>query len=214
MVAPIRLDAAPVHACFKPRGSRAGPEGVDRSPRMETTGGEGRPTGVVHPAARHGCGGRGHGDTPPARSGQDPDGMAGRFPVLAPHRQGWWWERHRAVLGACATAPVDQQAGTVKVRDLQGGAFLKAQATGVDGGETHPRAKPLEVCQHGADRCDPEDDREFLAAWGPDDGRGGPCPQHGVFRETLEAAQGHGPGTARVVLDVRERDSRPGVLPR
>ena len=61
--------------------------------------------------------------------------------------QGGLWERHIAVLGAFATAHVDQQAGTVNVRDLQVGAFLKAQATGVDGGETHPIAQPFEVCQ-------------------------------------------------------------------
>jgi hypothetical protein len=99
---------------------------------------------------------------------------------------------------------VDQQAGPVKVRDLQVGAFLKAQAAGVDGGETHPIAKPLEVCQKGADLCGTEEDRECLFAWGPDEGQGGPCPRQGVFIDKLDAAQGNGTGTARVGLDVFE----------
>jgi hypothetical protein len=134
--------------------------------------------------------------------------MAGRCPGLAQPLQGGLWERHRAGLGAVATAHVDQHTGTVKVRDLPVGAFLKAQATGVAGGETHPRAQPLEVCQKGADLCDTENDREFLFAWGSDEGQGGPCPLPGVFRDKLEAAQGDGTGTARVVRDVFERERK------
>src|SRR5688572_3463687 len=64
IVAHILLEEAQVHSCFKQLGSIAVPAGVDRSPRMETTGGEGRPTGVLHTASRHGCGGRGQGYPP------------------------------------------------------------------------------------------------------------------------------------------------------
>jgi hypothetical protein len=194
-----------VHAGCQPMGGRAVPAGVDRRPLLETPGGAGRPTGVWPTAARQGCGGRGPGETPPTRSGHEPDGMAGRVPVRAPPREGGRWTRPSAVRGALATAPVDQQAGPVQVRDLPGGAFRKAQATGGDGGETPPRATPWEVCQQGADRCETAADREVPVAGGPAEGQGGPGPRPGVCIDTREAAQGHGPGTARGVRDVWER---------
>ena len=83
-------------------------------------------------------------------------------------------------------------------------AFLKAQATGVDGGETHPIAQQFEVCQNGADLCDTEDDRELLFPWGADQGPRGPLSPQGVLIEKLDTAQGDGTSAARVMPDVFE----------
>jgi hypothetical protein len=101
-------------------------------------------------------------------------------------------------------ADVEAHARRVDVSDLQVGAFLEAQATGRDGGETHPVARSFEVGQKGSALCDTEDDRERLFAWGSDKGPRGPCLLPGVLIEKLEAAQGDGTGTARVVLDILE----------
>jgi hypothetical protein len=111
-------------------------------------------------------------------------------------------------------ADVDAHARSVDVSHLQVGPFLEAQATGVNGGETHPIARQFQVCQKGADLCDTEDDWEFLFAWGSDEGQRGPCPPQGVLIKKLDAAQGDGTGTARVVLDVLEIEgSTDAVLP-
>src|SRR4029434_9167044 len=102
-------------------------------------------------------------------------------------------------------ADVDAHARSVEVSDRQVGAFLEAQATGIDGGETPPIARPFEVGQKGSELCDTEDDRELLFAWGSDKGPRGPCLRQGGLIEKLEAAQGDGTGAARVVLDLLER---------
>jgi hypothetical protein len=202
MVPPIRWHAAKVDTCRQQRRGIAVAERVDRSPRMETARVAGSPTGVWPTAAGPRCGGRGHACTTPAWGGQEPYGMAVDVPVLASPLQSRPWKRHIAVLGAFASAHVDQPACPVNVRDLQVSACLKAPATGVDGGETHPRAPPFEVCQHGADLCATADDREFLCTWGSDTGQRGPWSRQGVLRETRETAQGDGTGAARVMLDV------------
>jgi hypothetical protein len=114
------------------------------------------------------------------------------------------WERDIAVLGAFATAHVDKHTCTVNLGNLQVGAFLKPQAAGVAGDETHPVAQQFQVRQNGAGLFDTDDDREFLFPWGSEECQRGQFLVQGVFIEKLDAAQGHGTGTARVVLDVLE----------
>jgi hypothetical protein len=118
--------------------------------------------------------------------------------------QGALWKRDVAVLSPLAMSDVDAHAHSVDVSDLQVGPFLEAQPTGIDGGETYAIARQFEVRQNGSDLFDTEDDREFLFAWGSDEGERGPCPLQRVLIEKLEAAQGDGTRAARVVLDVLE----------
>jgi hypothetical protein len=196
----LRLDEAPVHAGRQPRGGIAVAEGVDRRPRRDTPRVEGNPQGVLHTAAWQRYCGSGHACPPPARGGTDPYGRVVGFPVRASSLQGRRWQGPIAILGACASAHGDTPAGTVKVGNLPGGAFLEAQATGADGGATPPRAKQFAVCQQGSDLCETEDDWEFLVAWGADEGQRGPCPRHGGRLENRDAAPGAGTRTARAGL--------------
>jgi len=167
-------------------------QGVDRGPLMDTACAEGSPEGVLYAAPGHGYGSCGHACPSAAWGGKEPDGMAVRFPVLAQPRQGRLWERHVAILGAFATVHMEKHACTVNLGDLQVGAFLKPQATGGDGGETHPIAQQFQVCENGADLFSTEDDREFLFPWGPDEGQRGPLSLQGVHIEKLDTAQGDG----------------------
>jgi hypothetical protein len=200
------LDEAKMHACLTQRRGRAMPEGVDRGVRMAAAVCEGCPEGLLHTGAWHGVGCRGHAEAATTRSGKEPDGMAVDFPVLAQQLQGTLWERHRAVLGACATAHVDEHPCTVNSRDLHVGAFLKPQATGRDGGKTHPIAQPFQVRQKRANLFCTEDDRQCLFPWGSDECQSGPWPLHGVLGEERDAAQGDCTCTARGVFDILERE--------
>lgn len=191
-----------MHAGLTQRRGRALPEGVDRGVRMDAAVCAGGPAGLLHTGAWHGVGGRGHADAATTRSGKEPDGMAGGFPVLAPQLQGTRWERPRAVLGACATAHVDDHPCPVTIGDLHVGAFLKPQATGREGGETHPRAQQFQVRQKRANLFCTEDDRQFFFPWGSDECQSGPLPLEGVLVEERDAAQGDRPCTARGVLDI------------
>jgi hypothetical protein len=68
-------------------------------------------------------------------SGENPDGVAVSFPVLAEQVQGRTGQRQVAILAPFAAMDVDQLAGAVDVADLEVRAFLQAQAAGVDRGE-------------------------------------------------------------------------------
>ena len=70
-------------------------------------------------------------------------------PVLPEQLQGPLGQWHVTVFGTFAAAHVDQHAGTVNIGDLQVGALLQAQPTGVNSAQTHPIAQQLEVCQNG-----------------------------------------------------------------
>jgi hypothetical protein len=121
--------------------------------------------------------------------------------------QGAWRQRAVAVLGPLARADVEAHARSGEVSALQVGPFVATPPTGVEGGETHARARPLEVRQQGSDLCDTAEDREFRFAWGADEGPRGPCSLHRVLIAKLAAAQGDGTRAARVVLDVLEREA-------
>lgn len=64
--------------------------------------------------------------------------------------------------------------------------------------------------QHGVPLFDTEDTRELLLAWCAPKGQRGPGPLEGRLVEKRATAEGDGTGTARLVLDVLEREE---VLP-
>jgi hypothetical protein len=67
--------------------------------------------------------------------------MASGCPVLAQQLECPLGQGDIAVLGAFAIAHVDEPPGTIHVGNLEMGALLQAQTTGVDGGQIHPIAE-------------------------------------------------------------------------
>src|SRR2546425_9195224 len=129
-------------------GGRAVPKGVDRSPLRDTTLCKGRPQGVLHAVAWHGCCGSRPALPPTAWSRNEPDGMAVGLPVLAQSRKRAQWQRHRAILGAVATAHVDAHPGTINIGDLKMGAFLQPEAVRVNGGQADPIAQEPDMLEN------------------------------------------------------------------
>jgi hypothetical protein len=185
-------------------GGRAVAQRVDGGALRETPRFEGRPQGVLHTVAGHGCGSRGHAEAAAARRRTDPAGMALGGPVWAESLQGALWQRHRAVLGTCAAAHVHQHPGTIHIGPLEVGPCLKPEAARGDGGQADARAEALQVGQNEADLFWAEDDRELLCPWGSDKGQRGPFPLKGLLVEDLDAAECHGARAAGVVLDILE----------
>ena len=103
---------------------------------MDAAGLQGGAKGVLDAVARHGCGCRGHPETAPARSRKKPHRVAVGFPVLAEQREDLRWQGHIAVLGAFATAHMDDHPCAINIRDLQVGAFLQSEATGIESAQT------------------------------------------------------------------------------
>jgi hypothetical protein len=69
-------------------------QGVHRGTRGVPTGLEGHPEGILHTGAGHRGGCRGHADAAPAWSGEAPQGMAGRLPVLTQACQALEYSSH------------------------------------------------------------------------------------------------------------------------
>lgn len=152
--------------------------------------------GVLHAVTRHGCGGRGHPATAPARSRKKPHRVAVGFPVLAEPLQGLVGQRDIAVLGACATAHVDEQAGTINVGNLQVGALLQAQATGVNGRQAGPIPRQPHTLEERVHFLQAEDDWQLVLLGWPHEGQRGPVPLEGMVVEELDAAEGNRAGAA------------------
>ena len=175
-------------------------------PLLDTTALAGGPEGLLDTVSGPRRSGPCHPDPPTARRGKEPHGVVGCWPVLAEQRQGPCGPRHGTVCGPCAVTPGDQHPCTVDSGDLQVGARLQAQPTGVNGGQTHPRAQQLKVCQNGAHCFNTEDDGELLLPWGTHKGQRGPCALEGRLIEKRDAAPGDGTGTAGGVFDVLARE--------
>jgi hypothetical protein len=99
---------------------------------------------------------------------------------------------------------VHEHAGTVTIGHLQVGAFLPPETTGVNGRQTGPRAPQCEVCQHGADFCGTENNRELLLSGCTHTGEGRPCPLARVCVAERETAEGNGARAACGVCDMLE----------
>ena len=185
-----------MHAGLQQRRGPRVAERVSRGALVDAAGLQGGTTGVLHALARHGCGGRGHRDTAPARRRNKPHRVAGGLPGLAEPLQGLVGQRPRAVLGPCATAHVAKHAGTIHGGHLQGGALLQAQATGVKGPQTGPIPRQPPTLEDGAPCLEAEDDRQLVLLRWVHEGQGGPCPLAGLLGEELDTTAGDGAGAA------------------
>ena len=117
-------------------------------------------------------------------------------PVLAEQREGLLRQRHRAILRPFAVTYVDDHPGTVNIGNLQVGAFLQPQATGIDGAQTGSRARQPHTLEDRVHFLQAEDDREFVLLGWPHEGQDGPFPLESTFVEELDAAQRDGAGAA------------------
>ena len=116
------------------RGPRVA-QRVHRGALVEAAFLESGAQGVLHPVARHGGGGRGHPAPATARGRKKPHRMAVGFAVRAEQREGLLGQRHLAIVRPFAITYVDDHPGTVNIGNLQVGAFLQPQATGIDGAQ-------------------------------------------------------------------------------
>ena len=140
--------------------------------------------------------------------GEEPQGMAGRFPGLTQECSGALRQRDRAVFGAFAVPHGHEHAGPVHVRHWEVGALWQAQTTGGERRQTGPRAQQRQGREKGVHRFDTEENRELLLAGCTHKGQGGPRALEGVLVAERDTAQGKSAGTTRRVCDVLEREER------
>jgi hypothetical protein len=77
------LDEAQIDAGLQQRRGLAVSQGVDGGTLRDPTVLEGGPEGILHTVSGHGGRGGGHANAPTAWRGQEPQGMAMGFPILA-----------------------------------------------------------------------------------------------------------------------------------
>ena len=94
----------------------------------------------------------------------------------------------------------------VDVGDLQMGAFLQAQAAGVDGGQTDLVARQSDAAENLAHFRAAEDDGQFLFRRRAHDVEDGPVSVERLLVEEPDAADGDGHGVAGVMFDVLEKE--------
>jgi len=195
-VAEVVLDEAEMHPRFQQvRGPRVA-QRVHRGARVEAACRQGSAQGVLDAVARHRGGGGGHPKTAPARSRKKPHGVAMGGPGVAEQREGLLGQGDRAVLRAFAIAHVDGHPGTSNIGDLQVGAFLESQATGIDGTQADALPREPPTLEDRAHCLHAEDDRERVLLGGPHKGQRRPCPLEGMLVEKRDAAQRDGAGAA------------------
>jgi len=117
-------------------------------------------------------------------------------PRLAEQRQSTLWQWHRALLGACAVAHVDAHPGTLNSRDLQVGAFLQPQATGIESAQAGALARQPHTREERVPFVHAEADRQRVCLRRPYAGQRRPGPFAGVVRDKLAAAARNGAGAA------------------
>jgi len=123
-------------------------------------------------------------------------------PVVAEQCEGLLGQGDIAVLRAFAIAHVDDHPGTINIRDLQVGAFLQPEATGVDGTQADTRARQPHTLEDHAHCVDAEDDRQLVLLGWPHEGQCGPFPLERMFVEECDAAQRDGAGAAAAILNL------------
>ena len=204
MVSQVRLNEAQVHTCLQPMRGLAMPYRVHRGARVEAAGLRGGAPGVLDAVARPGCGGRGHPKTAPARRRQKPHRVAVGFPGLAERREERRWQGPRAIVGACATASLDDHPCASNSRDRQGGAFLQSEAPGVERAQTDAIPREPYALAYGVSFLHTEESRELALLRRPHEGQGRPGLVEGLFVEERDPAQRHRAGAVGGVLDMRE----------
>ncbi len=147
----VLLDQPQIDPLFKEMGGVGMPQGMHRGILVNPGLFERIFEGDLH---------RGPGDgirwfSEPAAAGgrKEPDRVAMGFPELAQKIERPFRERYIAILGPLAVH-MQKFSGTVDVADFKGGAFLEAQATGINGGQTNAVARQLNVAEYTPDLLD------------------------------------------------------------
>ena len=91
-----------------------------------------------------------------------------------------------------------------RLANLQMGALLEAQATGVNRGEADSRAEQADTAEHRSHLFEAQDHGQFFLARGADNAEGGPVSVEGGREEELDAAQCNRARAPRVLLDMLE----------
>jgi len=125
-----------------------------------------------------------------------------RDPILAKQWQRTLWQGTITICPACTTTDVDKHARTLTMWDLQRGALLQAQPTGVERGEADSGAGSSDTAEHPSNLFKAEDHRQFLLAWCSNNAEGGPVSVEGMLEEALDAATRDRARTAGVILDM------------
>ena len=103
-------------------------------------------------------------------------------------------------------------AGAVDVGDLQMGAFLQAQAAGIDRRQTDLVAWQSDATENLAHFRQAEDDGQFLLRRWAHQAEGGPLSLQRALKEELDTADGDGHGAAGVVFDVLDDRGSTGAV--
>jgi hypothetical protein len=127
-----------------------------------------------------------------------------RDPRLAKPWQRTMWQGHITIFPALTTTDVDQHARTINMWDLQLGALLQAQPTGVEGGEADAVAEPSDTAENRSHLFGAQDHWQFFLARGADEGEGGPVSVKGILEEELDATPCNRARAPRVRLDMLE----------
>ena len=167
---------------------------------------EGGAERVLNAASGHRVGGGGQTDPPTTGRWEDPDRVAVTEPIRPKPFQRALGQRDRAIFPAFAMPDVDDPTGAVAIGGLKMGSFLKAQATGIDRGQTHAVARESDAAQNPSNLFQAQDHRKLHLAWRSNQAEGGPVALEGVFEEELDATQRDGIGAARVFFDILDRE--------
>jgi len=137
-----------------------------------------------------------------AASWEDKTGMAMSEPVLAQQMEGRLGQRDVAVLGALTAVDMDHHALAVDIGDFEMPRFVKAQATGVHGGEKDVVGEVFDLGQKASDLFDAQDSGQAVFVLGTQDGENVPVARQDIDVEKANAAVADAHGLGRPVIDV------------
>ena len=144
------------------------------------------------------------GDPATTRRREDQHGMAMGDPVWAQQGQRVVWPGDIEISPACAMPAVDQPASALEILQLQMGALLQAQTTGVDRGEADSVAQQADTAENRSNLFEAQEHWQFFLARGAHKAAGRPVSGEGVREEARDAAQCNRAGAPRVRLDMLE----------
>ena len=201
-VSEIRLHEPTIDPSLQQLGRPAVAQRVNRRLCGEGALVEGFPERALHTALGHGCGGGRSADPPTTGRRADQDWMAMRDPRLATQWPRTMWPGNITIFPTFTTPDVDKPARTSKRWDLQRGALLQAQTTGVDRGEADAVAGASDTAEPPSNLFEAEDHRQLLLAWCSNNAEGGPGSVEGRLEAELDAAPRDRARTAGVIFDI------------
>ncbi len=199
-----RLQEPAIDARLQQMGRPGVAQGKDRCVCVEAAGVEGFPERTLHTAPGHRGGGGRPRDPATTRRREDQHGMAMGDPVWAQQGQRVVWPGDIEISPACAMPAVDQPASALEILQLQMGALLQAQTTGVDRGEADSVAQQADTAENRSNRFEAQEHWQFFLARGAHKAAGRPVSGEGVREEARDAAQCNRAGAPRVRLDMLE----------